>query len=164
MIEILAKVGFDWQVALANFVNFLIIFFLLKHFLFGPISKILAERKKAISEGLQNAALASDALNEAKKEGDRILNEAKAQANAIISAAEKDGARVRERRTEEAERDASAILSDARNEIAQEKSRLESEIKEKAVEVSILGATTILKEEIDREKSTKLVKAAISAV
>ena len=83
--EILAKIGFDWQVALANLVNFLIIFFLLKKFLFGPIAKTLAERKKAISEGLQNAALATDALSEAKKEGDKIIAEAKAQANTIIS-------------------------------------------------------------------------------
>lgn len=163
MIEILAKVGFDWQVALANFVNFLIIFFLLKHFLFGPISKILAERKKAISEGLKNAELASDALSEAKKEGDRIVGEAKAQANAIISAAEKEGVSVKERRTEEAAKQAAAILSDAKDEISQEKSRLESEIKEKAVAVSILGAKTILKEEIDIVKNTKLVKDAIGA-
>lgn len=160
--EILAKIGFDWQVALANLINFLIIFYLLKRFLFGPVSKILAERKIAISAGMQNAALASDALSEAKKEGDRIVGEAKAQANVIISAAEKDGVGVRERRAQEAEKEAAAILSDARDEISQEKSRLESEIKVKAVEIAILGATTILKEEIDVAKSTKLVNAALS--
>lgn len=161
--EILAKIGFDWQVALANLVNFLIIFFLLKKFLFGPIAKTLAERKKAISEGLQNAALATDALSEAKKEGDKIIAEAKAQANTIISAAEKDGVVVREKRVEEAEKQAAAILSDAQDKISKEKSRLESEIKEKAVEIAILGATTILREEIDVAKNTKLVKEAINA-
>jgi F-type H+-transporting ATPase subunit b len=161
--EILAKIGFDWQVALANLVNFLIIFFLLKKFLFGPIAKTLAERKKAISEGLQSAALATDALSEAKKEGDKIIGEAKAQANTIISAAEKDGVSVREKRVEEAEKEAAAILSDAQDKISKEKNRLESEIKEKAVEIAILGATTILKEEIDVAKNTKLVKEAIAA-
>jgi F-type H+-transporting ATPase subunit b len=158
--EILAKIGFDWQVALANLINFLIIFYLLKRFLFGPISKILAERKKTIYEGMQNAVLASDALNEAKKEGERIVGEARAQANSIISAAEKDGAGVRERR---AEREAAVILSEAHEKITQEKSRLESEIKIKAVEIAILGATTILKEEIDLVKNTKLVKDVINA-
>ena len=161
--EILAKIGFDWQVALANLVNFLIIFYLLKRFLFGPVSKILAERKVAIAEGVKNATLASDALAEAKKEGERIVGEAKAQANVIISAAEHDGLTVRERRTKEAELQAAAILSDAQHEIAQEKSRLEYEIKVKAVEIAILGATTILKEEIDVVKNTQLVKEAISA-
>jgi F-type H+-transporting ATPase subunit b len=162
--EILAKIGFDWQVALANLVNFLIIFYLLKRFLFGPITKILAERKKAIAEGLQNAVLASDALDEAKKEGDRIVAEARAHANSIISAGEKEGVSVRARRVQEAENEAAAILTEAQDRIANERSRLESEIKEKAVAVSILGATTILKEEIDVVKNTKLVKEAFSAV
>jgi F-type H+-transporting ATPase subunit b len=162
--DILAKIGFDWQVALANFVNFLIIFYLLKRFLFGPVAKILAERKKAIAEGLQNAVLASDALDEAKKEGDRIVAEARAHANSIISAGEKEGLSVRARRVQEAENEAAAILTEAQDRIANERSRLESEIKDKAVAVSILGATTILKEEIDVVKNTKLVKEAFSAV
>ncbi len=162
--EILAKIGFDWQVALANLVNFLIIFYLLKRFLFGPISRTLAERKKAIAEGLQNATLASDALAEAKKEGDRIIAEARAHANEIISVAEKEGVTVRERRAMEAEKEAAAILSDAQDKISKERNRLESEIKEKAVTVALLGATTILKEEIDVVKNTALVKEAIRTV
>ncbi len=161
--EILAKIGFDWQVALANLVNFLIIFYLLKRFLFGPISNIIAERKKAIAEGMANAALASDALAAAQKEGERIIAEARAQANAVISAIEKDGSLLKERRAEEAEKEAATILHDAREKIAQERSRLESEIKVKAVDLAILGASTILKEEIDVTKNTQLVKEAIGA-
>jgi F-type H+-transporting ATPase subunit b len=159
--EILAKIGFDWQVALANFVNFLIIFYLLNRFLFGPISKTIAERKKLIAEGLQNAALATDALTVAKEEGDRIIAEARAQANTIISGVEKEGLALKARRAEEAEKEAAAILHDAEEKIAQEKSRLESDIKVKAVDVAILGAKTILKEEIDVVKHSAIVKEVI---
>ena len=161
--EILAKIGFDWQVALANLVNFLIIFYLLKRFLFGPVSNIIAVRKLAISEGMQNAALASDALGEAKKEGERIIAEARAEANAIVSAIEKDGSLLKARRAEEAEKEAAVILHDAQEKIAQERSRLESEITLKAVDLAILGASTILKEEIDVTKNTQLVKEAFTA-
>jgi len=159
--EILAKIGFDWQVALANLINFLIIFYLLKRFLFGPISKILAERKHAIAEGLAHAALASDALAEAKKEGERIMAEARAQANALISAVEKDSSLLKERRAKEAEAEAAAILKDARAVLEQERSRLESEISLKAVDVAINGAAAILGEEIDSTKHTQLVKKAV---
>ena len=53
--EILQKIGFDWQGALANLVNFLIILFLLKKFAFKPIGKLIKDRQDKISEGLQKA-------------------------------------------------------------------------------------------------------------
>jgi F0F1-type ATP synthase membrane subunit b/b' len=41
ILGILGKIGFDWQVALANLVNFLIIFWILKKFAFKPVREIL---------------------------------------------------------------------------------------------------------------------------
>ena len=51
--EILGKIGFDWQVALASLVNFLIILFVLKKFAFKPIKKLIQERQNKINEGIE---------------------------------------------------------------------------------------------------------------
>jgi F0F1-type ATP synthase membrane subunit b/b' len=69
--EILGKIGFDWQVALANLVNFLIIVFLLKKFAFKPIAKIIQDRQNKINEGLENAKKAAEeAMKNAKSDID----------------------------------------------------------------------------------------------
>ena len=55
MLEILGNIGFDWPVALANLVNFLIIFFLLHKFVFKPLGKTVEKRKRDIADGLAAA-------------------------------------------------------------------------------------------------------------
>ncbi|MBU4369492.1 ATP synthase F0 subunit B, partial [Patescibacteria group bacterium] len=53
--RILGNLGFDWRMALANLVNFLIIFFVLKKYAFKPIKEKLEEREKKIKTGLEDA-------------------------------------------------------------------------------------------------------------
>jgi len=44
--QILSNLGFDWQIAFANLINFLIILWLLKRYAFTPIKNTLETRKK----------------------------------------------------------------------------------------------------------------------
>ena len=81
ILEILGNIGFDWRIAFANLVNFLIIFYLLKRYAFGPIGRILDERRRKIEEGLEHAREAETNLMMAKEERARdeaaqILNKA----------------------------------------------------------------------------------------
>jgi len=46
----LGKMGFDWHMALFNLVNFLILYFILKKYLFGSISATIAERQKKVAD------------------------------------------------------------------------------------------------------------------
>ena len=82
--EILQKIGFDWQVALANLVNFLIILFLLKKFAFKPIAKLIKDRQDKISEGLQKAKEAEVRLKEVDQIAKNKLKNADLQAITII--------------------------------------------------------------------------------
>ena len=68
ILDILGKIGFDWQVAVANLVNFLIIFFILKRYAFKPIANIIKERQDQVNEGLDNAKLAETNLMQAEQE------------------------------------------------------------------------------------------------
>ena len=65
MEEILSKIGFDYRVALANLVNFLIVLWVLQKFAFPKIQIVLAERQAKIRKGLADAEAAKQAkLNE----------------------------------------------------------------------------------------------------
>ena len=61
---ILANLGFDWRVALANLANFLIIVWILKRFAFKPIKAIIEKRENTIKEGLDKAKEAEERLKE----------------------------------------------------------------------------------------------------
>ena len=76
MLEILGKIGFDWQVALANLINFFIVFLLLKKFFFKKIKETIRERRNKIEKGLEDAEKAAESLKSAEIEKDSIVKEA----------------------------------------------------------------------------------------
>ncbi|MBP6925575.1 MAG: ATP synthase F0 subunit B, partial [Candidatus Pacebacteria bacterium] len=84
---ILGKIGFDWQVAFANLVNFLIIFFILKHLAFKPLQKVIEKRRAEIQTGLDNAERAKTSLLNAEQEKEVIVMAARQEANDIIATA-----------------------------------------------------------------------------
>lgn len=126
--EILGKVGFDWQVALANLVNFFIVFFLIKKFLFKPIKKTIKERQDVIDKGIEDAkraesALVSantqkdDILKDAHKESKKITEDADQKAKSIISQSKKEGSAGAEKIKESALKDLEKIKEDTEKKI-----------------------------------------------
>ncbi len=107
MLEILGKIGFDWQVALANLVNFLIIFFILRRFAWKPLKNVIEERQQKIVKGLEDAQKAATDLKmaeeirkqkveDAKLHANQIVSDANLKSASIISAAEGDAMIARE--------------------------------------------------------------------
>ena len=88
ILDILSSVGFNWHVAIANFVNFLIILFLLNKFFFGKIGKTLGDRRKVIEEGLSHARDAEMKLANAEQEKESILQSAYKEKTTILEEAE----------------------------------------------------------------------------
>ena len=88
ILNILGSVGFNWHVALANFVNFLIILFLLNKFFFGKIGKTLRERRSAIEHGLSQAREAEIKLANAEEKKHTIIKSAHKEKDVIVANAE----------------------------------------------------------------------------
>ena len=58
----------NWFTLFAQLINFVILLFLLRRFLYGPIMNVIAERDAQIAANMQNAeALAKEAQEDAKR-------------------------------------------------------------------------------------------------
>jgi F-type H+-transporting ATPase subunit b len=101
ILSILSSVGFNWHVALANFVNFLIILFIVNKFFFGKIGKTIEKRQEIIERGLNQASDAekllahaetrmAEILATAEKEGKTIVSDAHLKGVALVSTLEHD--------------------------------------------------------------------------
>lgn len=162
ILDILGNIGFDWHVALANIANFLIIFFVLKKFAFGPIRKVLSERVEKIRTGVENATRAETALTMAGEERKRILSGADKDASNIIASANRSGEDIMVHAKTAAEAEAVSILEKTRMKLLREKEEMESAVNEKIVDVILMGAEKVLREEIDRERGEKLIKRMLT--
>jgi F-type H+-transporting ATPase subunit b len=87
--EILAKIGFDWHIALSHTVNFGLIFFLLVKFALPNIKKVINERTAKIKDGLKKADDAKFIFDKAKQDRDALLHDAEIEKKSIIATGEK---------------------------------------------------------------------------
>jgi F-type H+-transporting ATPase subunit b len=163
--EILFNFGFEPILFLAQIVNFLVIYWLLKKFLYKPVLKLLKERNDKIIEGLKNAENAARLIEETVQKEEKILkdaqvkakklmDEAKAQSDAILKQAEMDNKKLAEKMLQEAKEQISYETG-----IAQKK--LETNISKLAIDFlqkSVAGMFGEKEEEIIMKKALREIK------
>jgi len=161
LLQILGNIGFDWRVALFNFVNFLIVFWLLKRFVFGPVKNVLAERQGKINKGLEDAKKADTALLMAKANADQAIGEARLAANRIVAEAGERGKKVFTNIEEKAKQAAADIRARAEQELAKERLSIRKQVQEESTALIIEGVKRILHQEIDEQKGEAIIKELI---
>lgn len=157
VLEILGSIGFDWRVALANLVNFLIVFYLLNRFVLSAVRKTLAERKARIEQGIDDARKAEAALIDAQAQEEEIIAKATLSANEIVSDAHttKDG--IVARAQHEAADAAAATLRKADEEIERKRLELERDIEKRTADLVVDGVRTMFVNNLDEAGNEALI-------
>ena len=158
IIEALGNIGFNWQVALANFVNFLIIFWILKKFAFGPMQKKIDERNEIIAGGVDNAKKAEEQLKNAEANYEKQITQAKKDAHSIIAIAQEEKKSIVEKAGSEAEERAAEIVARAEERMESEMQQMKTEFRKYAAELSIQSAERIIGDSLDKTKADDVVK------
>ncbi|MFA7662567.1 MAG: F0F1 ATP synthase subunit B [Patescibacteria group bacterium] len=158
MSEILASLGFDWRVALANLVNFLIILFILKKFAFEPIKKTLTERQNKIERGLEDAQRAASELQTAEISRDKTLIEARVEANKIISEAVSTSTKIITEAKQMTDEKQKEIITRAKEVIESEKQKMLVEVREDVIKTVILATEKLIGKKLDSADDQKIIK------
>jgi F-type H+-transporting ATPase subunit b len=161
LLVILGKIGFDWQVAFANLVNFLIIFFILKHLAFKPLQKVIEKRRAEIQTGLDNAERAKTSLLNAEQEKEVIVMAARQEANEIIATAKTQADALLLQQAEEAQREHDRIIADGKKKAQKEFDLMEREVRGQAAELIVASVQKILNEDLDEKQDKKLREKAV---
>lgn len=118
----------DWFTVIAQMVNFLILVWLLKRFLYKPVLKAIDTREKRIVDQLADAgakeAEAQKQLEELHHKNEELEN----QRDALLSQAVKDAHDERQKLLDEARKEADQLRSRRREMLASEQRSLDREI------------------------------------
>lgn len=156
--EILAKLGIDWKLFVAQIVNFAILFLVLRRFAYRPMIEFLDKRTERIEQGLKDADEARKRLDDASDKEREILDQAKKAAQEIIAKAEAMSKKNYEKALEDAKADATRLIEQARKNMEAEKSKLLVEAKAELVELVMLSTEKILGEKLDAGKNGELIQ------
>ncbi len=164
LLEILAKVGFDWRMAVMNLINFLVIFVILKKFLFVPVSKKMAEREQIIRDGIDNATKAKSELQMAEQRVQDLINTAKGEANKIIQASHEEAVLLGERMKGKAREEIESIVEQAKKNIEIEKTEMRDALRRETIELVLLAVEKILGERMDKKGDEQFIQDILKKI
>ncbi len=161
VLEILGNVGFDWKVAIANFVNFLIILFILNKFVFKSLARTLAARRAKIEEGLAMREQAAQDLEHAFAEKAKIVASARDEESTMLADAHSKAVTLRAEMLAKAEQEAKQIVQKAEGELGRMKRDLHNEWSDKAPRLVVALTEKILAQKFTQDVNEEYVRNLI---
>ncbi len=157
----LGALGVDGQAFLIQLITFILAFLVLQRWAFGPILKVLRERRETIESGVKLGEQMQKDKAELEAKVEKTLHETRQQADAIIGGAQ-DTARQTVREAEDKAREkAAGILKDAEERIAQDTARARQKLEKDLVGLISDATEAIIDEKVDAKKDAQLIDRAL---
>jgi F-type H+-transporting ATPase subunit b len=133
----------------------------LYRFAWGPLLRILNERRERIQQGVEATERAKRELEEAERERQVKLEEARREAQAILDRIAKQGEDLRKELEAKAREQAEALIARARAEIRQEREKAVQDLRSQAADLAVMAAGRIIGESLDAKKHRELIERTI---
>lgn len=156
-----AFVGVNFWTALFILLNTLIIFFVARKFLFGPVMKIITDRQKEIDDIYTQAGNARDEAAKLQSEYEDKLSAAAATSERLVKEATVRAQSREEEIIRQANERAEAIRTKASADIAQEKKKAINDAKDEISVIALAIAGKVVGRELDAQDQSKLVDSFI---
>ena len=152
-----------WQI-LISLINLVLLFFIIKKFLFKPVKNILAKRQDEINSQYDAADQARAEAEQSRVAYEEKLSGAKSEADAILQSAA-DNAKYRgDKIIAEAQQTADGIIRRAETEAELERKKAIDGIKQEIVSVSGALAEKMIEREINTDDHRALIDSFIEGI
>lgn len=158
--EILHKFGIDWVLLVAQFINFGIIFFVLKKFLYKPVMDMLKARREEIQRGIHDAEKATLLLEEATGKEKKLLKNAQAETKKMLDDTRKQADIILVQAKEETKKVSDRMISDAKRQIEFETKQAEKRLVGHISAIAMAMLAKSLPDIITNEERTSVMKLA----
>lgn len=162
--EIIKNFGLNPSLFGAQIINFLIIFYLLKRFLYKPILDLLKNRQDMVKNGIKQADDARITLEKALETEKQILKKAQDTAQKTIDNAKEQATVISKQIEESARKQSEQILIDAKEQIDQQTLETEKRLTAKISELSIDFLSKSLKEMFSEKTQKEAMDIALKKV
>jgi F-type H+-transporting ATPase subunit b len=157
----IGALGVDGQAFVIQLITFVLAFLVLRRYAFGPILKVLHERRETIESGVKLGEQMRKEKVELADKVEKTLHETRQQADGIIAGAQ-DTARQTVREAEDKAREkAAGILKEADERIAQDTARARQRLEKELVGLVSDATEAIIDEKVDAKKDAQLINRAL---
>ena len=136
-------------------VIFGLVLFILAKFGFPMITGMVEKRNKRISDSLEAARIAEEALANLQQEQERIISETRSEQARLMQEAAAERDRMIAQAQEQARAEAQKIMDEARERINEEKEAVMKEIRNEVAQVSLSIAEKVVRKDLSSDASQK---------
>lgn len=151
----------DPGVAIYTFITFVLLFFILKKLAWKPMLLTLDKREQAIRESVTAAERAQAAAASSLEEQQKLLAEARREAQELLLKSRADADRAREEIVAKARTEAEKVIEAGRKAIEQEKLAALDDMRKATVELTLAATSKVLRKRIDDAQSRELVQTYV---
>lgn len=154
----------DLTTILGTIINTLILFLVLRHFLFDKVNAVLDSRKNEVAKTYEDADAALSNAKQLESEYTEKLSAAKEESAEIVKNATKKAQSRSEEIIAEAKDEARGIVDKANADIEKEKKRAVNQIKDEISDMALSIASRVVSKEIDGKTHEKLIESFIDEI
>jgi F-type H+-transporting ATPase subunit b len=158
----IADLGINLPVLIAQLVNFTILLVVLRLVAWGPLTKMLDERRERIAESLSAADQAKAQVAESERQIQDQVEASRREGQALVAQAQEISARIQAEARTQAQADADAMLGRARNEIQLERDQAIADLRKEFADLTIAAAEKVINQSLDRGQHRRLIDEALA--
>ena len=143
---------------------FVILFLVLRGYLYNPIIKVLEERKAKIAKGLEDARQAAIARDNADAEAKKVLDDARAEAAKIRQEATVNAEEQRDAIIAQANEEKKELIANASAEAEAERNRILADMRSQVAAIAVAAANKVVGESLDEKRQHALIDNFFAAV
>ena len=139
-------------------INLVVLYLLMRHFLFQPVTNLMEQRTKAIEEGIAQAQEAKQAAQTLQEQSEAQLAQVRGQADQIVAQAKQQGQREYDQIIASAQADAQAIRTDAQQQLEAERRQMLQDAQQQVAALALLAAAKVSGHAMDQAGDQELVE------
>lgn len=159
--ELIQNFGINPYLLGAQIINFLIVFYVLKRFLYKPILHTLKTREATIKKGLEEAERARQLLEEAEAKESKLLQKAQAEAKKLISDAKSESQALLAQAEEKTRAQTEQMLKEAKLQINEDMKKAEKQLSANITTLAVHVLEKSIADIFSQDEQEIVIKKAI---
>ena len=143
-------------------ISFLITLFVLKRYAFGPIQRMIDQRRERIEQAIAEADNAREEARRLLDEHRKLIGQAKSESEEILAEARRVADAQRERVRRESDEDRARRLAETRRQIDQATVQALGEIRDEVGRLSLLAAEKVTRKSLNEADQKRLIDEALA--
>ena len=145
-------------------VTFLVLLALLAKFAWRPLLQALESRQERIRKSLEDAERARQELERLQQESAKIMQQARIEAESIVTQTRADAERLREELKQKAKDEADNVLRNAQQQIQLQTRQAIQQIRHEVADIAVLLASKLLERNIAKEDNKRLIDDTLKQI